>query len=283
MSAGSSTPFNADVGNAFLPDIAEWQPPRFGDTGFMALRIVLAITALVAFGLRGRRRDPLMLLLAAGWLFLTLGAARFSIVAGPLLVVALAPGLAGSARAWLGRPAGAPRATGATAAPQPRRPRGITIAASAVAIVLALVIGVVGFIQISPPRQAAAIDAVYPARAVEALVARGCHGRLLNAYDWGGYLIGTWTDPVGTYGSSPKDLVAVEAQLERVEIDPRPYLDDARVDVVLMPTGNPLSRWLDEAGEWSVAYRDDQATIYLRKGSTACTGVSAAAQMRYAQ
>lgn len=266
------TAFNGAVGNAFLPDIAEWQPPQFGDAGFIALRIALAATALVAFAVRGRRRDPLMLLLAAGWAFLALGAARFSIVAGPLLVVALAPAVAGSARAWLGLQA-------SDRAPLPDGPRGVAIAASAVAILLSLVIAVVGFVQISPARQAAAVDARYPARAVEILLTRGCHGRLLNAYDWGGYLIATWTDPIGTYGSSPKDLVAFEAQLERVEVDPRAFLDDARVDVVLMPAGNPLSRWLDEANEWSVAYRDDQATIHLRAGSTACAGVIAAVQI----
>ena len=104
---------------------------------------------------------------------------------------------------------------------------------------------------------------------------RGCHGRLLNAYDWGGYLIAAWTDQVATYGSSPKAIVGVEAQLERVEIDPRPFLDEHQVDMVLMPTDGPLTRWLAEAPGWSVAYRDSQATLNVRDGSTVCAGVPA--------
>ena len=95
-------PVNSQVGSPFLGAIAEWQSPQFAEPGFAAFRVVLAGTALVALGLRARDRDPLFLLLAAGWTFLALGAARFGIIAGPLIVIALAPGLAGSARVWLG-------------------------------------------------------------------------------------------------------------------------------------------------------------------------------------
>ena len=125
---------NGDVGNAFLPDIAEWQPPRFDDIGFAALRVALAAVILVAFALRGRRRDPLMLLLAAGWTFMALGASRFSLIAGPLLVIALAPAFGRSGRAWLGVHLGSAREGAATEA-------GVARLAGSAAIVIAVLIG----------------------------------------------------------------------------------------------------------------------------------------------
>jgi hypothetical protein len=268
-------PLNASVsglGSPFLTAIVEWQPPDFQDPGFTAFRIVLAGTALVALGLRAKGRDPFLLLLAAGWMFLMLGAARFVSIAGPLLVVALAPGISGAARIWLGvgrRRAGAGAAPGTETSPTPTNPTVIRIASGA-AIALAVVIGLGGLIQIAPARQDASIADRYPVAATAWMTDRGCHGRLLNAYDWGGYLTAAWTGLVATYGPSPGKLVTDEVALEEVRTDVRAWLDANRVDMILMPTGGPLDRWLDVAGGWSVARRDDMATIHVRDGSGAC-------------
>ena len=266
-------PFNGQVGNPFTGAIAEWQSPPFGEAGFAAFRVVLAATALLALGLRARGRDPFMLLLAAGWTFLALGAARFGLIAGPLLVIALAPGLAGSARVWLG--AGLRSTTGEAAGAEPSATSPVvTRLAAGAALVLAVTIGLGGYVQIAPARQDAEVSARYPVGAVAWLTDRGCHGRILNAYDWGGYLAAAWTEPVATYGSSPSDLVETEVALEEVRTDVRAWLDANRVDLVLMPTGGPLDRWLDEADEWTVIRRDPQATIHARRGSTACPTVA---------
>jgi hypothetical protein len=262
-----SLPFNSQVGSPFLAAITEWQSPHFGDAGFATFRVVLAAVILLAFALRGRARDPMLLLLAAGWTFIALGAARFSLIAGPLIVAALAPALAGTARGWLG--IGAARAAAGLASGAPPS-RGVARLASAAAIVLASVIGLAGLVQIAPARQSAQLAANFPVAAVDWMLGRGCHGRMLNAYDWGGYLIGAWTDPVATYGSSPSDLVEAEIALEEVRTDVRAWLDGERVDLVLMPTGGALDRWLDETGDWTVAYRDPQATVHTRAGSSAC-------------
>jgi len=264
-------PFNGQVGNPFTLAIAEWRSPQFTEPGFVALRIVLAGAALVALGLRGRGRDPLLLLMAAGWTFLALGAARFAIIAGPLLVLALAPGLAGSARAWLRvgrRPAvGGADDTGPASTTVPRL-------AAGTALVLAVANGLVGLIQIAPARQDASVAADSPVASVAWLTDRGCHGRLLNAYDWGGYLTATWGGDVATYGSSPSNLVEMEVALEEVRTDVRAWLDGNRVDIVLMPTGGPLDRWLDEADGWMIGHRDGQGTVHLREGSTACPAIA---------
>ena len=276
-------PINSRVGSPFLGAIAEWQSPPFSDPGFAALRVVVAGAALVALGLRARDRDPLFLLLAAGWTFLALGAARFSLIAGPLIVIALAPGLAGSARLWLGVGREPGIETGGSAAASPA----VTRLATGAALVIAVVIGLAGLIQIAPARQDAGIAARYPVASVAFLTDRGCHGRLLNAYDWGGYLTGAWTGLVATYGSSPSDLVETEVALEDVRTDVRAWLDANAVDLVLMPTGGSLDRWLDEADGWTVLRRDPQATIHVRAGSAACPTVAslpaAERQIRYAQ
>ncbi|MFL5675183.1 MAG: hypothetical protein ACJ779_09260 [Chloroflexota bacterium] len=266
-------PFNtrvAGLGTAFLPAIAEWQSPDFYDPGFIALRVVLAGAALLALGLRRPRRDPLFLLLAAGWTFLALGAARLTIIAGPLLVIALAPGLAASARIWFGM-----RLQRTEPARQATTSPALTRLAVGTAYAVAVVIGLAGLIQIVPARQDAAVAARFPVATVAWLTDRNCHGRLLNAYDWGGYLSAAWTEEVATYGSSPSDLVDTEVALEEVRTDVRGWLDANRVDLVLMPTGGPLDRWLDEADGWSVAHRDPQATVHLRQASTACPAVVA--------
>ena len=256
-------PFNSQVGSPFLSTIHEWQSPHFNDTGFVTLRIILAASALVALGLRGRRRDPLLLLLAAGWTFITLGAARFGLIAGPLIVLALAPAVAGSTRAWLG--IGRRSAAAAAIEPGPSR------IASGIAIALAVIIGFAGLIQIAPARQSTQLAERFPVAAVGWMVDRGCHGRILNAYDWGGYLLASWTELVATYGSSPGDLVVTEVELEEVRTDVRAWLDGQGVDIVLMPTGGPLDRWLDDADGWTRAYRDGVATIHTRVDTTACS------------
>ena len=266
-----SLPVNAQVGSPFLASIFEWQSPHFTDAGFASFRVVLAALVLVAFGLRGRRRDPLLLLLAAGWTFLALGAARFSLIAGPLIVVAIAPAMAGSARSWLG----VGHRLAASAGSLDRSPTagpsaGATRIATGAALVLAVVIGMAGLVQIAPARQDAQLAAAFPVAGVRWLLDQRCHGRILNAYDWGGYLTAAWTDPVATYGSSPSDLVETEISLEQVRTDVRAWLDGHEVDLVLMPAGGPLDRWLDEATGWTAIYRDDLATVHVRAGSTTC-------------
>jgi hypothetical protein len=259
-----SLPFNSQVGSPFLTTITEWQSPHFGDPGFAAFRLILAAATLVALGLRARGRDPLFLLLAAGWTFVSLGAARFSIIAGPLIAIALAPAFAGSLRVWLGVRL---RADGRTATNDSVAAR---LAAGA-AVVLSVVIAIAGLVQIAPARQTDQLEARYPVAAVDWMVDRPCHGRLLNAYDWGGYLTSSWTDLVATYGSSPSDLVDAEVALETVQTDVRAWLDGNSVELVLMPTGGPLDRWLEEAGEWTILYRDDQATLHGRSGGSSCS------------
>ena len=75
---------------------------------------------------------------------------------------------------------------------------------------------------------------------------------------------------VGAYGNSAEGAVTEQARLEALAIDPGPWLDDHGVGAVLLPADSPLSRWLDEAEAWRLAYRDTQATVHVRADTNDC-------------
>ena len=256
-------PFDPAVASAFHPAIDEWRSPDFDEIGLLTMRLLAAGAILVAVLVRERSRDPLVLLLAAGWTFLALGSVRLILVAGPLLVLALLPGAADAARAWVG---GRWDRVSGDRAPE-RRPTVVPwLGAGGMIAVLAIA----GAIQISPARQAIEVAARYPVAAVDRLVAAGCTDRILNSYDWGGYVAFRTGQPVGAYGNSPGDVVAVEAGLERLTMDPAAFLEANAVAIVLMRTGSPLDRWLDLAPGWSLAERDDVASIHVRSDVGGC-------------
>ena len=137
------------------------------------------------------------------------------------------------------------------------------------AAIVAVII-VIGASFVTPAAQAAAIAHREPVAAVEALRAADCPGRLLAAYGWGGYVIRFADRPVGAYGNSPERALTEQTAVELVTSDPRPWLEEHAVDVVLVHAGGPLSRWLDEADDWDRRYEDAQATIHVRDGAAGC-------------
>lgn len=269
-------PFDREVASAFSPAIVEWGSPDFGAVELLPFRLFLAGLLLVTLWLPARSRDPFLLLTAAAWTFAALGSVRFLAIAGPLLVVALAPATGAAVGQRLDRAAmrrqadgEAPKETAeplsaAHGAGGTRRPA-IAIAALAIGGILAA-----GWLIIDPPRQAAAIERRQPVAAVSALEASGCTARLLPSYGWAGYVIWATGRQVGAYGNSAEGPANEQAQLEAVGVDPRPWLDVHEIGAVLMPTDGPLSHWLDEADGWRRAYRDAQATTHVREDAADC-------------
>ena len=192
----------------------------------------------------------ILLLLAVGWAFVALGSVRFVLLAGPLLAMALLPAIPTRRAVPLG----------------PGRVPWI----GAAVVVAILLIG--GAIQILPARQTNEAAARYPVAAVERLIAGGCTDRILNAYDWGGYLAFRWGQPVGAYGSSPGDVVATDAALESLAADPAPFLDAHGVAIALVKGDGPLDRWLRLASGWRSAARDPLAALYVRATGVTCLG-----------
>ena len=263
-------PFDRAVASAFTPAIAEWNAPDFGAAELWPFRMLLAATLLVGAWFHARQRDPYFLSVAAAWTFAALGAVRFLAIAAPLLVIALAPAVGFAIARWIG--VGAQDDTSGEGGDAPRswpvrgrvssaRPLFVIAALAGIAVVAA------GWQIIDPARQDAAIERRLPVAAIAALQATTCEARLLPSYGWAGYVI--WSTPrdVGAYGNSGEDPVIEQARLEAVALDPRAWLDVHEVGAVLMPADGPLTRWLDEAPDWRIAYRDGQATIHVRSGT----------------
>lgn len=265
-------PLDRAVASAFSPAIVEWGSPDFGAVELLPFRVLLAALLPLAIWIPARSRDPFLLLAAAAWAFAALGSVRFVSIAGPLLVVAVAPavGLVAVGR-WLGtaessdEPSDGPSATEDADRVGRRRGPAFAITTLAIAGILAA-----GWLIIDPPRQDAAIGRRLPVAAVAALEASGCTTRLLPSYGWAGYVLWATGRQVGAYGNSAEGPVTEQARLEAVVVDPRPWLADHAVGAVLMPADGPLSHWLDEADGWRLGYRDAQATVHLRTDVTDC-------------
>ena len=269
-----SYPFDRGVASAFSPAIVEWRSPDFGAVELMPFRLLLAGLLLVAISFPARPRDPLLLLAAAAWTFAALGSVRFLSIAGPLLVVALAPAVGMAVARRLGATKER-HVEGSKAAAEPAGAsvsgRGSPGPAFAIAGVAIAGILAAGWLIIDPPRQAGAIERRLPVAAVAALKASGCTARLLPSYGWAGYVTWAMGHQVGAYGNSPERPVNEQARLEAVVVDPRPWLDEHEVGAILMPADGPLSHWLDEADAWRLTYADPQATVHLREGAAGCS------------
>jgi hypothetical protein len=254
-------PFDPVVASAGSAAIDEWRAPDFASAALLGLRTALAAGALAVLVARRRDVDPLTILTATGFTFLGLGSVRFALIGGPLLVVALGSGLLLAAqRAWRSRAVDVqPSDISPTA-----RAGFVAIAATAVVASLAI-----GWTFIEPPIQAHVTATRMPEAMVERIRDR-CSGRLLNAYDWGGYVAWQWGVPIGAYGNSPGSVVEVQAALETVSADPMPILDDLDAQVVLVKTGGPLAHWLAVAPGWTPYLVDPLASTFVREVGAGC-------------
>ncbi len=259
-------PFDRSIASAFSSAIVEWRPPDFGAPELVPYRLLLVAAVLSGVGWRHRVSDPFLLLAAAGWTLAALGAARFITISSALLVVALGPAMFTAVPGWPRVGSGDPPSD--TADPvRAEIGRAPSVGLSAVALVAILA---VGWTIIGPSAQAAAIGRRSPVAAVAALESLGCEGRLLPDYGWAGYVAWATGRQVGAYGDSPAPALSDQFALETLRVDPAAWFDGHRVDVVLMTAGSALSRWLDAAVGWRLAYDDGQATIHARATEPGC-------------
>ncbi len=230
--------------------IQEWRSPDFHELYFRFAQVFLA-GGLVGLLALVRVRDGRAIALTAGLVFMFLQSGRYVGLLAPLGVAVLSP--------WLAE------AVGVVRAGLPR----ITLRAhwlapvGFVGVVVLLASLVVGM----PVRQADVVAANEPVAAADWLVAHPPAGRLLNEYNWGGYLAYRLRIDVGPYGAADafgdaglEDLVA----LMNLTADPRLYLDEHAVAEVIIAPGRPLDRWLTDAGGWNRVYADAMAVIYVR-------------------
>jgi len=235
-----------ELGSA-LPLIMEWKPADFGGIGPFEICLLLGI-ALALY--RGVTLPPMRIVLLLGLLHMALAQGR----AGEMLALIAPLVLAAPLARQIG---GVESSPSSTAAPM----RGALFAG----IAIALVAGTFAYASVhrfEPHMRGSPVAAVTELKKLHLT-------RVLNDYDFGGYLISAGVAPfidgrTELYGekffvdhNSASGLMEPE-NLFRL-------LDQYQIEATLMRTQSAASKLLDHIDGWQKIYSDDIATIHLRK------------------
>lgn len=231
-----------NLGDALLI-ITEWRPVDFSRFNTVEACLLLGV-GIVLF--KGLTLPPVRILLLLGLVHMALAHVRNVTVLALLAPVVLAAPLAmwfpRSDRAWLPR----------------LRPR--VVAASAAATLVALTALAITTGRYAPP------SGVGPA--VAALKARGV-SRVLNDYDFGGYLIRAGI-PVAIDGRTELYGERFMIEFDRAMTLKSPatlfdVIDRYRIDATLLMSATPAVSLLDRLEGWERIYADDVAVVHVRK------------------
>ena len=125
--------------------------------------------------------------------------------------------------------------------------------------------------RIGNPRLVEALASEMPLKAAEVIKARGYHGALYNTYDWGGFLLWTLHEPVSIDGRA---ALHGDPGIERSKTtwfgEPDWKSDPLFVSagMVVAPVKMPLTQLLRQDPEFTLAYEDRVAAVFLRKQVT---------------
>ncbi len=234
---------------AALPLIVEWTPTNFGSLGPFEVCLLLGIGFTL---LNGIKLPPVRILMLLGLLHMALAqgrAAEILALAGPLvLAVPLSRQMDGALAA---------DGPGMHAAPWR------TVAA----VVFALTIGTVAsgsVLHFAPRTRGMPVAAVTELKKLHLT-------RVLNDYDFGGYLIASGVAPfidgrTELYGE--KFFVDHNAASGLMEPDNLfRLLDQYNIEATFLRTQSAATKLLDHMDGWEKVYSDDIATIHLRKAA----------------
>ncbi len=259
-------------------NIQEWASPDFHS---MAGLLFEAILFLLLVGLATRRVNAHTSewLLAFALLYLALASQRHV----PLFVLAAAPLMGRCAQALLGLAAAMLPAVDHRPAAQaalrwaPARPAAPGLVLGAINLALLIVVGA-GMVayralpNLQTGREAAAISAVLPVQATDALQALGRPLRVFNYYDYGGYLV--WR----LYPGGGRVFIDGRVEVYGPQVFSRylqvSYLAEgwpaviaqAHPDAIILPSGHPLVGILRQDAQWQILSRDPVATVFTRVG-----------------
>jgi len=105
----------------------------------------------------------------------------------------------------------------------------------------------------------------FPQAAAEKLAAGPPGKRMLNHYNWGGYLIWRLWPKLPVFIDGRADLYAKDVFLQYIDAvklkDPASVLEAWQFDLVTMPPDEPLVSWLRLNPAWEVWYEDEKSVI----------------------
>lgn len=241
--------------------IAEWQSPDFHDIkmlGFLAMLLAVMVGYIFR---RPRLFDTLLVVLTAA---LALRSVRFTIV----FAVVATPVVAWQwSAAWFEiRDRVRARLPGLT-------PRDLAFGSGLTAAAVA--IGGVGLAGLTLRGQTASTNANFPVAAADWLAAHPDVGtRMFNQYDWGGYLAYRFypqaNRKVFIFGEAElmgDQLLQDYVEVNQVKRDWQQVLDRNGVDYVVFAAGKPIDAVLQQSGQWTLAYSDNVANIFVRQHS----------------
>ena len=230
-----------------LSIIGEWRPQDFGRLGAFELILLFAIGFAFFAGLR---LPPIRILIVLGLLHLALAHVRSAELFGLLVPIFLASPLAAQFGSIAASPGG-------------HLVRLRTVAARGVGLLLVVVVGWMMVVdRFKPNPQIAPAQAIASLRDAKA-------ARVLNDYDFGGYLISSGMAPfidgrTELYGEAFVMRHHRAVTLQNLD-DLLRLLDEYRIDATLLHAATPAVRFLDRLGSWERIYQDGDTVVHRRR------------------
>jgi hypothetical protein len=246
--------------------IPEWASPDFHELLQQALLWLLLLCIAVA-SLSGRLMDGSDLVTLFGFAYMAFVARRnfgpFALVAVPIFCRSAAAAL----EAWQARAGWLAKLSRRKAEPEQGRLIKKIINLSLVGL-LGLVAWGKLYVVTQPVLVSGYLEQGFPAQAARWLKASQPPGRLLNEYNWGGYLQWSLREfPIFVDGRTDlfnDELVGEWIDLVQAQPGWEASLVRYQVKLVMLEPGRPLLSRLGEAG-WERLYADSQVVIYGRK------------------
>ena len=241
--------------------IAEWQSPNFHDPSIVPF-LLLILLSLVLFG-ASRRKAPLShLIVFALFLYMALLSGRnialFALASPVFIAPHLDEALKNLRSNWA-----IPFVTFSDAAPT-----GIKRILNYLILLLVMLGVVVKLLTVFPASaQQEIFQQIYPVDAVAYIQRQQLEGRMMNAYNWGGYLQMHLPEyPVYIDGRADlygDEIIGEWLQFVGGEDDWQMILDKWDVNFILLEPHWPVIPLLQDAG-WNQIYVDDMAVVYQR-------------------
>ncbi|HTS49208.1 MAG TPA: hypothetical protein VMH05_14755 [Bryobacteraceae bacterium] len=255
-------------------NVNEFQSISFHELWGLYLEVALILGVLSALWFVARRRQFVPLVLVAGWGHLALYSARniplFGVVAAPVIAQALAEMLEGletaPVAAWIRRMAAGLREIASEFEVMDRPWRVHAASVAGIALIALLVGSPAATGKLKPEYD----PTRYPARALP-LLRSNPYARIFTDDEWGDYLIyqlypGHKVFVDGRSDFYGQDFEEKYLDLMNVKYDWQQYLDQYRINTIVLSTTAPLAGAIKESSRWRAVYDDTVAIVFLRAG-----------------